>query len=402
MPKQFYSKKITFEVISKGRKYFKIRYSSDHNPFQLAINEITKDLQVGQVVENLLCEFDYQRNSYSGGGKTTAIAVEAEDLIQRQEEAKEAERQWQVARWRGFVESALNENRIYAKGFETLRGLGFDTSEYDAKVAEINDRIKQSEIERWSGYCEAAALEGREYGTGLQKLRSLGRADLVDQYRQQACEVQESNRRTAQEQAAEKQGNAAVERGVVSYWFGSPAWNSADELTHLQVGDVYKGKDGNYYKILTRFVRRVREDGLCFGLASDEGEIVTGNSRLATSEEFAPLVAAEAAERERRAESHRRATERSAIAKHIQEHGDCPAEGSLRRSQNRLLDSSDVYGGGDWFAITETEIWYVLNNGGDGDDWSCNNLPGAIGTRIPFDRAIADRILALESDVCRG
>lgn len=175
-----------------------------------------------------------------------------------------------------------------------------------------------------------------------------------------------------------------------------PAWNSADELTHLQIGDIYKGKDGKYYKILTRSAQRVREDGLSFGLADDEGEIVTGKSRLATSEESAPLLAAETVETDRRAQLQCDAAERSAIAKHIQEHGDRPTGGS---PGNRLLDNSNIYGGGDWFAINKTEIWYVSNNGGDGDDWSLNNLPGAIGVRIPLDQnqAIANRILALES-----
>ena len=45
------------------------------------------------------------------------------------------------------------------------------------------------------------------------------------------------------------------------------------------------------------------------------------------------------------------------------------------------------------------EIWYIENNGMDGDDWSRNNVmtggAGAIGWMIPYDKKLADELKEL-------
>jgi len=46
------------------------------------------------------------------------------------------------------------------------------------------------------------------------------------------------------------------------------------------------------------------------------------------------------------------------------------------------------------FIVTPEWIWLVRDNGADGDDWSCNNVSGAIAHRLPFDAALADEIRA--------
>jgi hypothetical protein len=78
MAEQIYLKKITFEITFKGRKYFNIRYSPHHSEFQLLINEISKDFQVGDRVKNLLCEFKTKRRGF--GQKTTVTPVDVEAL----------------------------------------------------------------------------------------------------------------------------------------------------------------------------------------------------------------------------------------------------------------------------------------------------------------------------------
>lgn len=82
--------------------------------------------------------------------------------------------------------------------------------------------------------------------------------------------------------------------------------------------------------------------------------------------------------------------------------GEFPAHFPVDEIQgDRLLDTWDIYGAGDWFVLTSKYIWYVRNNGMDGDDWSRNNVPtggaGAMGWRIPFDPEIAARIEALDA-----
>jgi hypothetical protein len=394
---QPYSKKITFEIVSKGRKYFKIRYSPEHNEFQLLINEISKKFQVGQTITDLLCEFETKVNSYTGGKKTTAIPVDEKIFAERAKTEREAEKKRQIKRWRGYVEDKLLYNQIYTKGLEELKDLGFDISVYKDRIAKVKEINRQSEISRWSGYVEAAAIEGRTYHKGLQKLQELGAPEIAEQFRKQIAEYQ-SKLQEKKQIKIEQEQEQERSKGIIDYWFGSPAWRRSEELTHLEVGDIYKDRgDGNYYKILTRSRRYVPEDGLSFGLADDQGEIVSGKARLATPEESATLIAAEESERLEQEKKRAIAVERKALADHIKNHGTNPQHnvGDL------LLSTVNLYGGGDWFEIDREagEIWYCRNNGNDGDNWSLNNVvtwgAGAIGWRIEYDEAIANRIKIL-------
>jgi len=58
------------------------------------------------------------------------------------------------------------------------------------------------------------------------------------------------------------------------------------------------------------------------------------------------------------------------------------------------------WGGGEWWVIQESWIWYVRNNGFDGDNWSVNNVQtggaGAIGVRVPYSDDLAAQIRGLK------
>lgn len=399
MANQAYTKKITIEIVSKGRKYFKVRYPGKAE-FQLLINEISQDFQPGQVIEDLLCEFEYKHNSYTGGGKTTAIPVNDKTLAQRQAEDKAAERQAEIKKWRGYVEKHLLEGYVYRRGLNELKSLGFDISVFNKQIAEIEQAQKQAEIQRWSGYCESAALEGREYQNGLKRLTALGCSDMAREYRKQAADVRAKANQDQETVAAAgqpKKDGESHQEGI-RYRFCSPAWIASEDRSHLQVGDLYKDQDGQWYKILTQNRQQIYEDGMSFGLADEQGEIVTGTARLATPEEAAPMIAAEEAEAAEVARRRVYAQERKDLAEYIRANGERPEH---RVGEQRLLDTANLYGGGDWFEIDEAagEIWYCKNNGSDGDDWSYNNVStwgaGAIGWCVPYDDEIANRIKAL-------
>lgn len=59
-----------------------------------------------------------------------------------------------------------------------------------------------------------------------------------------------------------------------------------------------------------------------------------------------------------------------------------------------------LHGGGDWVVLDGDYVWYVTNNGSDGDDWSLNNVEtggaGAIGRRLRLTPEIQE-IIALAS-----
>jgi hypothetical protein len=396
-----YSKKISFDVVSKGRKYFKIRYSPEHNEFQLVINDLTKQFKVGDRVEDLLCEFETQINSYTGGKKTTATAVDSATLAARAAAERQAEKEREIKKWRGYFENALfNENRIYTNAWNKLIGFGINVRvEYADRIKEVEEIERQSEIVRWSGYCEDAAIEGRGYQKGLAKLVELGASDRADEFKRQASDARSAAKQQEQAVVAKKQEQEKAE-GITTYYFCSPAWSGAEQ-THLQVGDLYEEK-GVWYKILTRSYQRIKEDGMSFGLADDEGETIRGKARVASESEAAPYIAAKAERIAAKVERDRQIKERADLKNHIETNGDRPQpERSIRLGGQEYLSTQNIYGGGDWFVIDResNEIWHVENNGTDGGNWSWNNIrtggAGAIGYRIDYDPLIADRILAL-------
>jgi len=64
------------------------------------------------------------------------------------------------------------------------------------------------------------------------------------------------------------------------------------------------------------------------------------------------------------------------------------------------LNPENAWGGGEWWVIQKEWIWYVRNNGFDGDDWGRNNVQtggaGAIGVRVPFSEELAAQIRELK------
>lgn len=138
-----------------------------------------------------------------------------------------------------------------------------------------------------------------------------------------------------------------------------------------------------------------REDGLSFGVGDDRGYLYTYTLRPATQPEAAPLLQKEE-EAKAATEAGRR---RAALAGRIREAGEVPAGRHLLEGE-RISDTANVYGGGDWFVVGDDYIWYVQNNGMDGDDWSRNNVStggaGAIGWRVPYDEELAAEIRSLQ------
>lgn len=73
---------------------------------------------------------------------------------------------------------------------------------------------------------------------------------------------------------------------------------------------------------------------------------------------------------------------------------------------HRILDTQNIYGGGGWWIIGTDKIWYIQNNGADGDNWSANNVrtggAGAIGWYINFDEKIKSELYEIEEIIRMG
>lgn len=63
---------------------------------------------------------------------------------------------------------------------------------------------------------------------------------------------------------------------------------------------------------------------------------------------------------------------------------------------------TEIYGGGTWFIIEKEHIWFIKNNGADGDNWSYNNIKtggaGAIGWKFTKTNDRMDLLNRLETE----
>ncbi len=137
--------------------------------------------------------------------------------------------------------------------------------------------------------------------------------------------------------------------------------------------------------------RYYREDGMSFGVGDESGYVYSAECREATPEEAAPHIEATRRQAEIKAAKVRVAE----IARQIRQFGERPERNEANAQGEQLLGERTIYGGGEWFVVAEDGVWYVQGNSGDGDDWSASNLPGAIGWRIPLDRALAEELRRL-------
>ncbi len=116
----------------------------------------------------------------------------------------------------------------------------------------------------------------------------------------------------------------------------------------------------------------------------------------------------------RRREAKKRKEEKEKRAKELQEKIDdikkAFSEAEYPKTENKMRVEGEViqhptnpknpWGGGEWWVIQESWIWYVRNNGFDGDDWGRNNIEtggaGAIGVRVQYSEELADKIKGLK------
>jgi len=170
----------------------------------------------------------------------------------------------------------------------------------------------------------------------------------------------------------------------------------------------YVFRSNKYGKHVT--VVKVRSEFLSANDCAENGDETFGGAaywlhtiycRPATDEEAAPVLAAEVEAQKKKDAAARL----EAIAKQTCLTGErAPKIEGTQDGRNDvdgevLCDSFDLHGGGSRFVITSDAIWYVRNNGADGDDWSANNVrtggAGAVGYRVPLDAGLAEEIRTL-------
>lgn len=160
-------------------------------------------------------------------------------------------------------------------------------------------------------------------------------------------------------------------------------------------GYIFRSKDLGVVVVTHVEARYIKEDGLSLGLDDDQGWMTTIWVKPADSDDTARFEAEELLRKSRSAAIDRL----EEIAKEIQKKGQMPSGKHRLSGKAMYLPGTKrhvLYGGGSWFVINGSKIWYVRNNGADGDDWSHNNVEtggaGAMGWAIPYDEALAIEI----------
>lgn len=263
-------------------------------------------------------------------------------------------------------------------------------------LAKQKAEANRHELLRWLGYVEEKATDGYLYENGIAKLRELGidkHPDLHDRLAAAIAKVQEVK-------AARAEASAKARR-VAAISTSSPA--PAPKARRLFPVSALPPLDTPYragggYVVFTGFGQpfRITEDHPSMHgshLLGHEGE--TGRYayyRPATEDEITEA-------RQREQQARQAAQQRQSVKDGLRQledrftkEGERPVGPQQVVEGERLLDTQTLYGGGDWWVIQPDAIWYVKNNGADGDDWSYNNVrtggAGAIGWKMPRDPAV--------------
>ena len=210
-------------------------------------------------------------------------------------------------------------------------------------------------------------------------------ADKKSAADEKARQVEAERRSAAAAADAEERKRKGL--STAYYW----AERSGDGVPYI--GDTVK-RGGEYHVVTDVSRGRYFEDAMSFGGTDDRPYQFRVELRRATEEEANAAKA-----REKSTEDRRQAKRDLAdVAREIARHGEVPE--SATPEGDVVVDTFNIYGGGERIIIGDDKIWYVQNNGADGDDWSRNNVrtggAGAIGWYVPktpdLERRIRDAV----------
>jgi hypothetical protein len=330
----------TFIIKSRGRKYFTCKMGRCQA--KLIINEVSTDLQPERIVRAEVNDLS-TKSKYGSDLKFEPIAII---------EARDGKAAYQAA-------------------------------------------VKRNEAEKWLGYAEGDAAKGWDHSNAIGKALQLA-ADLPElAERAQALRDKIAENRAANDAAkAARESERTRAKSMRRLYPGSqiPALDVPLRLWDKVV--VFTGY-GRSFQISEEHPSVAGSHLL--GYEGDYGCYCY--YREATADEIAGLEASEAQAQATREAAQAKKQALQEIRALIMAEGEQPI-GNNTPEGERVHDSQDIYGGGDWFVIGPEYIWYVKNNGRDGDDWAYNNVrtggAGAIGWRVDYRQELADKLQSLE------
>lgn len=253
---------------------------------------------------------------------------------------------------KGFISDRLVEKLKQYKGY----------SQYSQEIADLRRKIQ---TDKWIGYFRKHIAEGWYYERALTELHKLNCHDYDEEIRQGklACE---KKKREAREKKQEEEREAGIVSLSIPAYHG---WNGRP-----QKGDILEHRE-RYYRVISSYY--YDSDGWSFGAMNDEWYAVKAQDITETPEGQERVQAREKTRQKKAriaAAKNAVATLGAAIWKngHYYE----AADGMWTSDIPGILlyDDFNIYGGGYQIRQAGETLFYVNNNGADGDDWSVNNI----------------------------
>jgi len=372
----------TYKIVSVGRKWIKAQPEGSGYAVDLAITPETEKLKPGEKA-TMMVHSHTERSKY--GAKTTVYPASKEST----EEASAKKQSAETDRWLGYVLDAADKGYLYDKGLAKLKELGsLDNPEVKSRIEAAKAKINLSKIHQWLGYVKDAAGEGRVYDKGVRTLKNLG----IDAYPELKAKMDLSVEQGLQAQKKkETERQTRISKRHMYALDDSPP-----------VGVPTKYRDGVVVFTSVGKTFRADEDTSSIGgpIGREGDKVAYFYYRDATPEEVKQYERSNEEKQNRAAKIDAIKTTVSNVRKQITTDGERPEKANPEGEA--VFDTMNIYGGGDKFVVGDKYIWYIRNNGADGDSWAGNNVrtggAGAIGWRIPYDKKTAEDILSAHAE----
>lgn len=375
-----------YKILKKGRKWYEgVTCDDKRYNAKILINDVSNSWTPGDSV-SFEGDLEFKGNSkYGRQAYVTPHTISTPEDIEKAEQNK----------LKKMAQTWITNHPAPQKkrNIDWIRSKLYDLKDDEIKK-EINDIEEESKKHRskgtiwtqrytggWCSKCRKKFIEGqrvcKEYDYYGNKSKIHADCDVAEKETKAAEE-----KRKALTEKLRQEAPYNIGRGE---GYGGHPYN---------VGDVIKHKD-NYLVVVRSSSRYFSQDGMSFGVGDDRGHYYTAACREATEEEAAPLKAKEA-QKVQRLKAAQRLKE---ITHMIIEKGTQP-EGKNSVVGDLYFDDFNIYGSGKKFVVQSDKIWYIQNNGMDGDDWSYNNIrtggAGAIGWYIPYDESLVKELNELK------
>jgi hypothetical protein len=340
--------------------------------------------------------YDVKEECFHAGGKWTGKAYSFSLSGMKMDVAKT------------LADKVLDIDRRYEAAFQ--RGLAVAKRLEGTEVADVKFSIRDKKLriippgrgfnDAIKSVFERAVWSSDAWEVSLYRLTDKLADDLTKAIVEVKWKMIYERQNQLQKEYKELAGKFTLSRG--SGYGGKPF--QPNTLVQNSKSNIDKGEPEWLY-VLKTSQRHFREDGLSFGVGDDSGYVYIAECRAATPEEIAPVAQAKELRQKEQEQKVQAEKDLHQVVEDIQ-HGELPPrnpDGTGLVPRGQVLDISgknhQMYGGGDWFVIGSDYIWYVKNNGADGDSWDANNVStggaGAIGWRVPHSKALEDKIRSI-------